>query len=96
MMALTFDRLCSWKIGKFAAPALPSDISAEAAHFLSRTFDLDSAARPTAAELLQHPFVADDSPTLISEAAAMATMNAAAAARSAPPMQSLSALGDSR
>ncbi|KAK1236529.1 ATP binding [Marasmius sp. AFHP31] len=46
-----------FKIGSSAKPTIPSDISAEAQDFLNRTFDLDHTARPSAAELLQHPFV---------------------------------------
>jgi mitogen-activated protein kinase kinase kinase len=85
------------QIGKYAAPALPNDISPETAQFLNRTFDLDHAARPTAAELLQHPFCTDEPNDLeISQAAAQATMAAAAAARNPPAMQSLSALAEAR
>ncbi|KAI9574235.1 Pkinase-domain-containing protein [Boletus coccyginus] len=43
-----------FKIGQSAKPAIPSDISSEAADFLTKTFELDHAARPGAGELLQH------------------------------------------
>ncbi|KAL0581706.1 ATP binding [Marasmius crinis-equi] len=47
-----------FKIGSSAKPTIPSDISSEAQDFLSRTFDIDHTARPSAAELLQHSFIA--------------------------------------
>ncbi|KIY43393.1 Pkinase-domain-containing protein [Fistulina hepatica ATCC 64428] len=46
-----------YKIGLSAKPEIPSDISSEAQDFLERTFELDPEARPSAAELLQHPFI---------------------------------------
>lgn len=46
-----------FKIGSSAKPAMPSDISAEAADFLAKTFELDQHARPSAQELSQHSFV---------------------------------------
>jgi len=46
-----------FKIGQSAKPAIPSDISSEAQDFLTKTFDLDHTARPSAGELLQHPWV---------------------------------------
>ncbi|KAG7092497.1 hypothetical protein E1B28_008848 [Marasmius oreades] len=46
-----------FKIGSSAKPTIPSDITSEAQDFLSRTFELDHTARPSAAELLQHPFI---------------------------------------
>ncbi|WWC59189.1 uncharacterized protein I303_101738 [Kwoniella dejecticola CBS 10117] len=39
-------------------PEIPPDISPEAADFLRRTFEIDHNARPTAAQLLDHPFIA--------------------------------------
>lgn len=47
-----------FKIGSSAKPTIPSDISSEAQDFLARTFEIDHHARPSAAELLQHPFIA--------------------------------------
>ncbi|PPQ72592.1 hypothetical protein CVT26_003695 [Gymnopilus dilepis] len=47
-----------FKIGSQARPAIPSDISAEAQDFLARTFEINHEARPTAAELLQHAWIA--------------------------------------
>jgi mitogen-activated protein kinase kinase kinase len=94
---ISFVLEAKFEIGKYAAPALPNDISPETAQFLNRTFDLDHSARPTAAELLQHPFCTDEPNDLeISQAAAQATMAAAAAARNPPAMQSLSALAEAR
>ncbi|KAJ6630840.1 hypothetical protein B0H10DRAFT_1774199 [Mycena sp. CBHHK59/15] len=46
-----------FKIGSSAKPTIPSDISSDAQDFLLRTFELDHEARPSAAELLQHPWV---------------------------------------
>ncbi|KAF9075260.1 hypothetical protein BDP27DRAFT_1315780 [Rhodocollybia butyracea] len=46
-----------FKIGSSAKPTIPSDISSDAHDFLARTFDLDYEARPSASELLQHPFI---------------------------------------
>ncbi|KAG6832139.1 hypothetical protein H0H87_002451 [Tephrocybe sp. NHM501043] len=46
-----------FKIGSSATPTIPSDISAEAQNFLQLTFELDHEARPSAAELLQHPWI---------------------------------------
>ncbi|KAF7976713.1 hypothetical protein HWV62_5883 [Athelia sp. TMB] len=46
-----------FKIGSSAKPTIPSDISADAQDFLQKTFDLDYDARPSATELLQHPWV---------------------------------------
>ncbi|WWC87226.1 uncharacterized protein L201_002114 [Kwoniella dendrophila CBS 6074] len=39
-------------------PEIPPDISPEAADFLRQTFEIDHNARPTAAQLLEHPFIA--------------------------------------
>lgn len=52
IISLTFIQ-----IGSSAKPAMPSDISSEAVDFLEKTFELDQNARPSAAELSQHPFV---------------------------------------
>ncbi|OJA10565.1 hypothetical protein AZE42_03149 [Rhizopogon vesiculosus] len=50
------------QIGQSAKPAIPSDISSEAQDFLTKTFDLDHTARPSAGELLQHPWVSMKKP----------------------------------
>lgn len=60
-----------FKIGQSAKPAIPSDISSEAQDFLTKTFDLDHSARPSAGELLQHPWVA------VKKHAGFSTKNAA-------------------
>ncbi|WWD00301.1 hypothetical protein V866_007212 [Kwoniella sp. B9012] len=39
-------------------PEIPPEISPEAADFLRQTFEIDHNARPTAAQLLEHPFIA--------------------------------------
>ncbi|CAE6510510.1 unnamed protein product [Rhizoctonia solani] len=46
-----------FKIGSLARPTIPPDISPEAEDFLNKTFELDYTIRPTAAELLNHPWV---------------------------------------
>ncbi|KDR81649.1 hypothetical protein GALMADRAFT_239724 [Galerina marginata CBS 339.88] len=49
-----------FKIGSSARPTIPSDISADAQDFLRQTFELNHEARPSASELLQHPWVIPD------------------------------------
>ncbi|KAJ1659890.1 ATP binding [Dispira simplex] len=46
-----------FKIGSNTVPAVPSDISPEAKDFLTKTLALDFQERPSADELLKHPFV---------------------------------------
>ncbi|OBZ75595.1 Protein kinase byr2 [Grifola frondosa] len=48
-----------FKIGSSAKPTIPADISPEAVSFLQLTFELNHEARPSAAELLKHPWVAN-------------------------------------
>lgn len=45
------------QIGMSARPELPVDISKEAEDFLLKTFELDHTKRPSAAELLEHPWI---------------------------------------
>lgn len=52
-----------FKIGSSAKPTIPSDISAEAQDFLRLTFELDHEARPSAAELLLHPWISKKTKT---------------------------------
>lgn len=40
-------------------PAIPSDISAHGTEFLQKTFELDHTLRPSATELLNHPWLAE-------------------------------------
>lgn len=48
-----------FKIGSAAAkPAIPSDISADAHNFLDLCFELDHEVRPSAGDLLKHPWLA--------------------------------------
>lgn len=47
-----------FRIGSSATPTVPSDISSEAQDFLKQTFRIDHEARPSAAELLQHLWIA--------------------------------------
>ncbi|OXG28337.1 mitogen-activated protein kinase kinase kinase [Cryptococcus neoformans Ze90-1] len=49
-----------FRIGSLARPAPPSDISVQADEFLRKTFEIEHAKRPTAAQLLKDPFI--DSP----------------------------------
>ena len=46
-----------FKIGSSVTPEIPEDITAEAHKFLSLTFEIKSAARPSAAELLRESFI---------------------------------------
>ncbi|KAJ7774878.1 ste11-like protein [Mycena metata] len=46
-----------FKIGSSAKPEIPSDISSDAQDFLKLTFELNHEARPSAAELLLHPWI---------------------------------------
>ncbi|GJE90806.1 Pkinase-domain-containing protein [Phanerochaete sordida] len=48
-----------FKLGMSAKPTIPADISAEAENFLKLTFELDHETRPSAAELLKHPWIAN-------------------------------------
>lgn len=48
-----------FRIGALGRPQYPPDITAEAENFLDRTFVLNHLERPSAAELLQHPFIID-------------------------------------
>ncbi|KAK2466884.1 hypothetical protein APHAL10511_001142 [Amanita phalloides] len=56
-----------FKIGSSEKPSIPSDISPEAQDFLRRTFELDYEARPSASELLRHPWIGKQSakPTVV-------------------------------
>lgn len=48
-----------FKVGTAKAkPTIPPDISSEAVGFLELTFELDHEARPSAADLLKHPWIA--------------------------------------
>ncbi|KAG6370092.1 Pkinase-domain-containing protein [Boletus reticuloceps] len=47
-----------FKIGQSAKPTIPSDISADAADFLTKTFEIDHHARPSAGELLLQGWLA--------------------------------------
>lgn len=46
------------QIGSSAKPAIPSDTTADAQDFLTRTFEIDHETRPSAFDLLQHPWIA--------------------------------------
>ncbi|KAL7283461.1 Pkinase-domain-containing protein [Trametes coccinea BRFM310] len=49
-----------FKVGSAKAkPTIPPDISAEAVDFLEQTFELDHELRPSAADLLKHPWIAN-------------------------------------
>ncbi|KAG8940832.1 ATP binding [Tulasnella sp. 424] len=45
-----------FQIGSYAKPDSPPDISPEAEDFLAKTFEIDHNLRPSAIELLQHPW----------------------------------------
>lgn len=44
------------QIGSYAKPDTPPDITPEAEDFLAKTFEIDHNLRPSATELLQHPW----------------------------------------
>ncbi|ORX92471.1 Pkinase-domain-containing protein [Basidiobolus meristosporus CBS 931.73] len=46
-----------FQIGRNIAPDVPENISDEAKDFLKKTFEIELSLRPTAEELLNHPFV---------------------------------------
>ena len=49
-----------FKVGSAKAkPSIPPDISPEAVNFLELTFELDHELRPSAADLLKHPWIAN-------------------------------------
>ncbi|ORX34363.1 hypothetical protein BD324DRAFT_635574 [Kockovaella imperatae] len=90
-----------FRIGSSARPAMPNDISSEASDFLNKSFEVDHAARPTAAHLLEHAFIAPKIGTgagTISAAQARSAMAAANKTREAMMggMQSLSAFAEVR
>jgi mitogen-activated protein kinase kinase kinase len=60
------------QIGSSAKPTIPSDISSDAQDFLQRTFELDTEARPSAQELLQHAWVSKKPAVSSKKAAAKA------------------------
>jgi len=64
-----------FKIGSSAKPTVPSDITSDGDDFMQKAFDLDFEARPSAAKLLEHPWVAFD--PLMSFAAANAALSRA-------------------
>ena len=56
---------CFLQIGMRTKPTIPADISPEAESFLQATFELDHEKRPSAAELLKHPWIANLPPPLV-------------------------------
>ncbi|KAG1444544.1 hypothetical protein G6F56_010258 [Rhizopus delemar] len=46
-----------YAIGNHKTPEIPCNISFEAKDFLEHCFKIKPEARPTASELLQHPFI---------------------------------------
>ncbi|CAO1624303.1 unnamed protein product [Jaminaea pallidilutea] len=49
-----------FKIGSSSKPSLPEEISTNAVDFLNKTFEIDHNHRPSADELLQHPFITEE------------------------------------
>ncbi|OAD66853.1 hypothetical protein PHYBLDRAFT_118924 [Phycomyces blakesleeanus NRRL 1555(-)] len=49
-----------YSLGKHQAPPIPKDISEHARDFLQQCFTINPVERPTAADLLVHPFVRQD------------------------------------
>ena len=62
LLCVDAEHDCELQIGMSQKPSIPDDISPEAVDFLNRTFDLDHNKRPSAAELLKHPWIAASSP----------------------------------
>ncbi|KAJ3168624.1 hypothetical protein HDU88_001517 [Geranomyces variabilis] len=54
-----------WRLGKENAPPIPDWLSQEAQDFLAKCFAIDPDERPTAAELLTHPFADVDPATFL-------------------------------
>ncbi|KAJ3159282.1 hypothetical protein HDU86_001885 [Geranomyces michiganensis] len=54
-----------WRLGKENAPPIPDWLSKEAQDFLAQCFAIDPDERPTAAELLCHPFADVDPATFL-------------------------------
>lgn len=52
-----------FRIGRGEPPVVPDSLSKDARDFISQCLQVNSDARPTAAELLQHPFVKRSLPT---------------------------------
>ena len=66
------------QIGQFSRPEIPTDITPEATDMLLKSLELKHEARPTASDLLVHPFITARPTTMaISESQAQATMAAA-------------------
>ncbi|KAK9370939.1 kinase-like domain-containing protein [Lipomyces kononenkoae] len=65
-----------FKIGTLCAPEIPKESTNDANEFLSRTFEFDYEKRPTAQELLIHPFL---SPIVSGRSAASASQGGALA-----------------
>ena len=54
---LLADLVVFVQMGTGAAPPIPTDLSSEMVDFLRLTFELDCANRPSANELLRHPWI---------------------------------------
>ncbi|KAJ3176290.1 hypothetical protein HDU87_005332 [Geranomyces variabilis] len=54
-----------WRLGKENAPPIPDWLSPQAQGFLAKCFAIDPDERPTAAELLTHPFADVDPATFL-------------------------------
>ncbi|OZJ03800.1 hypothetical protein BZG36_03025 [Bifiguratus adelaidae] len=46
-----------FKIGSYASPTIPDDLSDECVDFLKKAFEINHVDRPSADQLLEHPFV---------------------------------------
>lgn len=69
--------MLTYQIGQAVCPAIPSDISPQAADLLKSTFEIDHTKRPTASDLLECGFLTARPKTVfISEAQAKASMAA--------------------
>ncbi|OBZ87480.1 MAP kinase kinase kinase mkh1 [Choanephora cucurbitarum] len=58
---IAFNQIAAlYNLGKLNSPTIPNHISEDAKNFLQQCFVIDPLQRPTAAELLRHPFLKDD------------------------------------
>ena len=65
-------------------PDIPESLSAVAKDFIKKCLVYDKETRPTALELLSHPFVADQASSLQQQATNVSTKTASAAAAATP------------
>ena len=57
-----------YQIGKGEPPAVPNSLSEDARDFINHCLQVDPSARPTATQLLEHPFVKQTLPSSLGSA----------------------------